>query len=66
MPREGKKLMERKVCGAHFGKFRALRRECVAVPWGKVARCGAAPHRTVTDEGSPPEEGLTAACTLVS
>ena len=46
-------MMERKVCGAHFGKFRALRR-------------GAALRRTVTDEGSPPEAGLTAACTFAN
>ena len=32
MPREGKKLMERKVCCAHFGKFRALRREPPRLP----------------------------------
>ena len=37
----------------------------LAFPLGKVARCGAVPHRTVTDEGSPPSAGLTATRTFV-
>ena len=36
--------------------------ERLAFPLGKVARSGA--RRSVTDEGSPPAAGLTAACTF--
>ena len=46
--------------GAHGREVCALRRSRLSLPLGGRWH-GAAPRRTVTDEGSPPTAGLTAA-----
>ena len=46
--------------GAHGGEIYALRRSRLSLPLGGRWH-GAAQRRAVTDEGSPPTAGLTAA-----